>query len=123
MRQPMDARTVVLIQRPQLLGPTDHRNSELAGGTITSEGEGALIHLIVCPVMAIFGLFALCASGVVAGGLFAVLDHVIVFPLGLVVGFSLSGVVVYAVGRWNAVNRLNEILGNLEDLLSARRRI
>ena len=64
----------------------------------------------------------LCMIGLVAGGIFAALDRVVLLPLVLLIVFSIFGVVYYAIARLSAVYRLNELLECLEDLLNARRR-
>ena len=91
-------------------------------GVIAEDDGGVLIHITVSPGSAIFGLFMLCMIGLVAGGMFAALDRVVLLPLVLLIVFSIFGVVYYAIARLSAVYRLNELLECLEDLLNARRR-
>jgi ABC-type dipeptide/oligopeptide/nickel transport system permease subunit len=105
-----------------LHGPFGRKGFALSvHGTIHSQDDGTIIHLTVRPAGATLGLILIYASGVIASALFALLEHLVVFPLVLFLVFSLLGVGFFAIACRSAVRSLNELLQCLESLWNARR--
>lgn len=105
-----------------LHGPFGRKGFTLSvHGTIHSHDKGTIIRLTVRPVGATLGLILICASGVIASALFAVLERLVMFPLLLLLVFSLLGVAFSAIACLTAVRSLNELLQCLESVWNARR--
>ncbi len=88
-------------------------------GSIEASRDGSLIHLTVQPAMAIFRCLLSCAIGIVVGGIFAVLDRVIVVPLVIMTPFGVLGAMIYVIGLLRARADLGRLVDCLQKMFAA----
>ena len=90
-------------------------------GSIEESPDGSLIHISARPIMALLSCSRWCAIGVIVGGLFAILDRVVVLPLVMMAVCALPGILMYVVGVLRARTDLCRLTGCLQTMLTARR--
>jgi len=89
-------------------------------GSIEGTQNGSLIHLTVYPAAAIAPCFLICLCGIITGGLVAILDRIVVWPLVVVAGSGVLGAMFYAFGLLRAQTALAPLVNCLQGLFTAQ---